>query len=201
MAEQLTPEQYAVTRRKGTEAPFTGALYNQHDQGTYRCVCCGEPLFSSDAKFESGSGWPSFWEPIEADQVATETDPATDGARRGPLPPLRGASRACLPRRTETDRAAFLHQFGGARFQEALIGLSRRDRRPGRSTSRHAAGPPVWSSGRKAFARLPGRRWPDASSSATVTVPPLLALRRTSRLSLHGFLFAQENVQGVHRQY
>jgi peptide-methionine (R)-S-oxide reductase len=71
---QLTPEQYAVTRRQATEAAFTGAYYNQHEPGTYRCVCCGEPLFSSDAKFESGTGWPSFWAPVSSDNVGTEED-------------------------------------------------------------------------------------------------------------------------------
>jgi peptide-methionine (R)-S-oxide reductase len=71
---QLTSEQYAITRRHATEAPFTGQYYDQHEPGTYRCVCCGAPLFSSEAKFESGSGWPSFWAPISADNVATETD-------------------------------------------------------------------------------------------------------------------------------
>src|SRR5579872_5213150 len=72
--KQLTPEQYAVTRRHATEPPFTGELYNQHEPGTYRCVCCGEPLFSSDTKFESGSGWPSFWAPVSVETVETQTD-------------------------------------------------------------------------------------------------------------------------------
>ena len=71
---QLTPEQYAVTRRHATEPPFTGSYCNEHAAGTYRCVCCGEPLFSSETKFESGSGWPSFWEPISKENVATESD-------------------------------------------------------------------------------------------------------------------------------
>jgi peptide-methionine (R)-S-oxide reductase len=70
----LTPEQYRVLRQKGTERAFTGHLWNEHRQGTYRCAGCGTPLFRSDAKFESGTGWPSFFEPAEDAAVATETD-------------------------------------------------------------------------------------------------------------------------------
>jgi len=72
--EQLTPEQYAVTRRKGTEPAFTGKYWDNHEKGVYRCVCCGNPLFDSQTKYESGSGWPSFYQPIAQDSVATETD-------------------------------------------------------------------------------------------------------------------------------
>lgn len=61
----LTAEQYHVTREKGTETAFTGALVNNHEKGIYRCVCCGLDLFESDTKFESGTGWPSFWAPIK----------------------------------------------------------------------------------------------------------------------------------------
>ena len=71
---QLTAEQFAVTRKKGTEMAFTGKYYKLHDQGIYRCVCCGNTLFSSDTKFESGTGWPSFWAPIAKENVAEETD-------------------------------------------------------------------------------------------------------------------------------
>jgi peptide-methionine (R)-S-oxide reductase len=72
--EQLTPEQYEVTRRKATERPFTGEYYDLHDKGTFKCVCCGTELFTSDTKFDSGTGWPSFFAPVSEDNVDTETD-------------------------------------------------------------------------------------------------------------------------------
>lgn len=71
---QLTPEQYRVTRQKGTERPFSGEYYNSKEEGTYRCVCCGAELFSSQTKFDSGSGWPSFWAPIKEENVKSEAD-------------------------------------------------------------------------------------------------------------------------------
>ncbi len=70
----LTPEQYHVLREKGTERPFTGEYADTHDDGMYHCAGCGNPLFSSDTKYESGSGWPSFYEPVAKDAVETETD-------------------------------------------------------------------------------------------------------------------------------
>jgi len=74
--QELTPEQYAVARKKGTERAFTGKYHKLHDKGVYRCVCCGNALFSSDAKFESGTGWPSFWAPIAEENIQTESDNA-----------------------------------------------------------------------------------------------------------------------------
>jgi peptide-methionine (R)-S-oxide reductase len=70
----LTPEQYQITREKGTERPFSSPLNDIHEKGTFVCVACGLPLFSSKAKFDSGSGWPSFYEPIEKENVREETD-------------------------------------------------------------------------------------------------------------------------------
>ena len=70
----LTPEQFQVSRKKGTERPFTGAYWNNHAKGIYKCVCCGTDLFSSETKFESGTGWPSFWAPIVEQNIRTQAD-------------------------------------------------------------------------------------------------------------------------------
>ena len=70
----LTPEQFRVARKKGTEVPFTGAYWNNHEKGLYRCICCGNELFSSETKFDSRTGWPSFWAPISQNNVKAETD-------------------------------------------------------------------------------------------------------------------------------
>jgi len=79
--KKLTPEQYKVLRERGTEAPFTGELLHNKEDGTYVCVACGTPLFSSEEKFDSGTGWPSFTDPMGEDAVATATDDSL-GMRR-----------------------------------------------------------------------------------------------------------------------
>jgi peptide-methionine (R)-S-oxide reductase len=71
---QLTPEQFEVARHKGTERAFTGEYWNTKEPGTYRCVCCGAELFSSDTKFDSGTGWPSFWAPAKPENIHTVVD-------------------------------------------------------------------------------------------------------------------------------
>lgn len=71
---KLTPEECYVTREKGTERPFTGQYHNSQEPGIYNCICCGQDLFNSEEKFDSGTGWPSFWQPIEEEAVVTEDD-------------------------------------------------------------------------------------------------------------------------------
>ena len=74
--EKLTPEQFEVCINKGTEPPFTGKYYDSKEKGTYKCVCCGESLFKSDTKYDSGSGWPSFWQPLSDENIEHISDTA-----------------------------------------------------------------------------------------------------------------------------
>ena len=73
-AAQLTPDEFRIARQKGTERAFTGKYWDSKTQGVYKCVCCGEPLFDSNTKFDSGTGWPSFFAPLSADVVETDVD-------------------------------------------------------------------------------------------------------------------------------
>ena len=79
--EKLTPEQYEICRNKGTEAPFSGEYLNTKPTGTYNCLCCGNALFHSDKKFDSGTGWPSFWDPIDVKSVNTQEDLSLSAVR------------------------------------------------------------------------------------------------------------------------
>ena len=72
--KQLTPEQFHVTRQKGTEKAYSGATWNNHEKGLYQCICCGNDLYSSEHKYDSGTGWPSFWQPIAPENIATRPD-------------------------------------------------------------------------------------------------------------------------------
>lgn len=79
--EKLSPEQYHITREAGTERAFTGEYWNNHEEGMYYCVCCGAPLFSSETKFDSGTGWPSFYAPAEKENISERTDGSYGMAR------------------------------------------------------------------------------------------------------------------------
>ncbi len=114
---ELTPEQYYVMRQKGTEPAFSGALYRNHADGTYRCGACGAELFSSDTKFESGSGWPSFSVPANAaGSGAPRRQELRDDAHRGYVRSLRRPPGACLPGWPGAGRASLLHQLVVAGF-------------------------------------------------------------------------------------
>ncbi len=124
--ERLTPEQYEVLRQHGTERPFTGKYVNVKDDGMYVCAGCGAELFSSDTKFESGTGWPSFYEPAVADNVEVREDRSLrHGPDRGPVPPLRRPPRTRVRRRPAADRAAVLHELVRARARAGLRVITR----------------------------------------------------------------------------
>ena len=89
LRERLSPLQYHVTQEAGTERAFTGETWDQKGPGIYRCIVCGDDLFSSETKYESGSGWPSFWEPLSESAVETEIDNSMDGSGRSCLSIMR----------------------------------------------------------------------------------------------------------------
>jgi len=107
------PLAYQVTRKEGTERAFTGRYESNKADGTYLCVCCDKPLFDASTKYESGSGWPSFFQPLSEDAVATQEDRSLWlGAHRGALPGLRRPPGPCVPGRPPPHRPALLHQLG-----------------------------------------------------------------------------------------
>ena len=122
---RLTPEQYRVARLGGTERAFAGAYWNTKEPGVYRCVCCGSELFTSDHKFDSGTGWPSYWQPLAEDRVATAADDSLGMARtEAQCAKCKAHLGPRLRRRAAAHRSALLYQFGIARFraQGPLIG-------------------------------------------------------------------------------
>ena len=106
----LTPDQYAVLRQQGTERAFTSPLDHEKRSGTFSCAACANPLFSSKTKFDSGTGWPSFWQPLPQGRERRERHDARHGPHRNPLPPLRRPSRPRVRRRSAADRPALLHE-------------------------------------------------------------------------------------------
>ena len=112
----LTPEQYDVLREHGTERPGTCALLHEKRTGTFTCVGCGQPLFVAERKFESGTGWPSFFAPLDGSIETLRRPQPFHGAHRGALQPLRRPPRSRVPRRPAADRRALLHQRRGAAF-------------------------------------------------------------------------------------
>jgi len=107
----LTPEQFRVARKKGTEIPFTGAYWNHHEKGIYQCACCGSDLFSSETKFESGTGWPSFSVPINQNSIKTELDSSLFMDRTGLVQYVQRALGPRLRGWPQTEWAPLLYQL------------------------------------------------------------------------------------------
>ena len=115
LRQRLTAEQYHVTQQAGTERAFTGEYWDSKDEGMYRCRVCDEVLFSSDTKYDSGTGWPSFYEEAGKGKVDRQTDTSPrHGPHRGSVRIVRGPPRAHLPRRPPPHRRALLHELGVA---------------------------------------------------------------------------------------
>ena len=116
----LTPEQYEIMREHGTERPGSCALLHEKRAGTFSCAGCDQPLFAAKMKFESGTGWPSFNDPVDGLGRDHERPQLRHGPHRGALRPLRQPSRPCVRRRSAADRPALLHQRRGAEVSAGL---------------------------------------------------------------------------------
>jgi peptide-methionine (R)-S-oxide reductase len=118
---ELTPFQYHVLREKGTERAFTGEYWNHHDQGVYLCRACGNELFTSETKYDSGCGWPSFYQPIAQEHVETEADDS-HGMQRTEVTCSRCGSHlgSLVRRRSRADRTPILHQLGLPEIREEV---------------------------------------------------------------------------------
>ena len=166
----LTPEQYYVLREHGTERPGTCALLHEKRSGTFTCVGCGQPLFVADRKFESGTGWPSFFAPI-AGAIETSVRPHPfHGADRGALQPLRRSPRSRVPRWAAADRRSILHQRRGAAFL-AGRGIGRRAGRLNPAVAREKA---EGRSQDPAAGSLPDQEAPPGAGAGNLR-PPALA--------------------------
>ncbi len=145
----LTPAQYDVLRKHGTERAGTSPLNAEKRKGTFACAGCDLPLFSSDTKYESGTGWPSFWQPLAERDRHDGRQVVLHDPHRGALPPLRRASGACVRGRPEADRSALLHQRRGAEVH------ARRGERAGVSCLPHGE-EPTQSAASRTMARARG---------------------------------------------
>jgi methionine-R-sulfoxide reductase len=105
---QLSPEAFNITRRAGTEYPYTGKYWNLHDKGLYRCICCDTALFSSDTKYDSGTGWPSFWQPLTKENIHESGDYALEIMRTAI------SCRPCLRRWPTSNGTSLLHELSRA---------------------------------------------------------------------------------------